>query len=80
LSQPELKVILNGYTDASGSTEYNRMVSESRASAVKMYFAGKEVNPTRITVVGHGAQNFVAGNESEEGRRMNRRVEINILK
>ena len=80
LSQPEWKVILNGYTDASGSTEYNRMVSESRASAVKMYFAGKEVNPTRITVVGHGAQNFVAGNESEEGRRMNRRVEINILK
>jgi outer membrane protein OmpA-like peptidoglycan-associated protein len=45
-----------------------------------MYFAGKEVNPTRISVVGHGAQNFVAGNESEEGRRMNRRVEINILK
>lgn len=79
LSQPELKVILNGYTDSSGPAEYNQMISESRASAIKMYFAGKEVNPARITVVGHGSQNFAASNASEEGRRMNRRVEINIL-
>lgn len=79
LSRPELKVVLNGYTDASGSADYNRMISESRASTVKMYFAGKEVNPTRMTIVGHGAKNFAAGNDSEEGRRMNRRVEINLV-
>jgi outer membrane protein OmpA-like peptidoglycan-associated protein len=79
LKRPELKVVLNGYTDASGSADYNRMISESRASTVKMYFAGKEVNPMRMTIVGHGAQNFAAGNDSEEGRRMNRRVEINLV-
>lgn len=79
LSRPELKVVLDGYSDASGSADYNRMISESRASTVKMYFAGKEVHPTRMTIVGHGAQKFAAGNDSEEGRRMNRRVEIHLV-
>lgn len=76
--QPDLKLILNGYADASGSGEYNRMISESRAAAVKMYFAGKGVDPGRMTVVGHGARNFAAGNASEQGRQMNRRVEIEL--
>ena len=79
IKKPRFKMILNGYSDSSGSMDYNRMISESRASTVKMYFAGKEVNPTRMTIVGHGAQNFAAGNDSEEGRRMNRRVEIHLV-
>jgi len=79
LSRPELKVILNGYTDASGSTDYNRMIAESRASTVKMYFAGKDINPMRMSIVSHGAQKFVGSNATEEGRRLNRRVEINLV-
>jgi outer membrane protein OmpA-like peptidoglycan-associated protein len=39
--KPGLKLILNGYSDSSGSMEYNRMISESRASTVKLYLAGK---------------------------------------
>jgi outer membrane protein OmpA-like peptidoglycan-associated protein len=76
IKKPDLKLTLNGYTDSSGSAGYNRMISESRASTVKMFFAGKGVDPSRITVVGHGAKNFAASNASEEGRQMNRRVEI----
>jgi outer membrane protein OmpA-like peptidoglycan-associated protein len=75
----ELKLILNGYADASGSRDHNRIISESRAAAVKMYFAGKGVDPARITVVGHGAKNFAASNASEEGRQKNRRVEIELI-
>ena len=78
IRQPDLKASLNGYSDASGSTEYNRMISESRASSVKMYLVGKGVDPLRISVVGHGMKDFAASNASEEGQRLNRRVEITI--
>ena len=78
IRQPGLKVSLNGYSDVSGSTDYNRMISESRASSVKMYLVGKGVDPLRISVVGHGMKEFAASNASEEGQRLNRRVEIAI--
>jgi outer membrane protein OmpA-like peptidoglycan-associated protein len=80
IKQPGLRLILNGYSDSSGSMDYNRMISEGRASTVKMYFAGKGVEPARITVVGHGAKDFAASNASEEGRQMNRRVEISLVR
>jgi outer membrane protein OmpA-like peptidoglycan-associated protein len=75
---PEAKLILSGYTDAVGSTDYNLMIAESRASAVKFYLVGKGVDPLRITVVGKGGMDFVSGNDTEEGRNLNRRVEIYI--
>ena len=78
--QPEARLTLNGYTDSIGSNEYNLMIAAGRASSVKLYFVAKGVNPLRITVVGKGAMNFVATNESEEGRSLNRRVEIQIDK
>jgi outer membrane protein OmpA-like peptidoglycan-associated protein len=56
IRQSDLRLTLNGYSDSSGSTDYNRMISESRASSVKMYLAGKGVNPLRISVVGHGVK------------------------
>jgi outer membrane protein OmpA-like peptidoglycan-associated protein len=76
--QPDLRLTLNGYADPSGPTDYNRMISESRASTVKMYLVGKGVDPLRISVIGHGAKDFVASNASQEGQRQNRRVEIHI--
>jgi len=78
IGEPDLKLTLNGYSDSSGSTDYNRMISESRASTVKMYLVGKGVDPLRIAVIGHGAKDFAASNASQEGQRQNRRVEINI--
>jgi len=76
--QPELRLILNGYTDSVGSTDYNVMIAEGRASSIKLYLVAKGVNPLQITVVGKGARDFVATNDSEEGRSLNRRVEIQI--
>jgi OOP family OmpA-OmpF porin len=76
--QLEARLTLNGYTDSIGSTDYNLMVAASRASAVKLYLVAKGVNPLRITVVGKGARDFAASNDSEEGRSLNRRVEIQI--
>jgi outer membrane protein OmpA-like peptidoglycan-associated protein len=76
--QPQARLLLAGYTDSIGSSDYNVMIAESRASSVKFYLVAKGVDPLRIVVVGKGARDFVATNDSEEGRRLNRRVEIQI--
>jgi OOP family OmpA-OmpF porin len=76
--QPEARLTLNGYTDATGSTDYNRMIAASRGSSVKLYLVAKGINSLQITVAGKGAKDFVATNDSEEGRGLNRRVEIQI--
>jgi outer membrane protein OmpA-like peptidoglycan-associated protein len=78
IQQPEMRLILNGYTDSVGSSDYNLMIAESRASSVKLYLVAKGINPLQITVAGKGARDFVATNDSEEGRSLNRRVEIQI--
>ena len=75
---PEARLILNGYSDSVGSSDYNLMIAESRASSVKLYLVGKGINPQRISVVNKGAKDFIASNDNEEGRSLNRRVEIQI--
>jgi outer membrane protein OmpA-like peptidoglycan-associated protein len=75
---PEATLVLNGYSDSYGAASYNQMVSEIRANAVKSYLVGKGIGPARIVALGHGAQRFIASNKTREGRRMNRRVEIQI--
>jgi outer membrane protein OmpA-like peptidoglycan-associated protein len=72
------RLTLNGYTDSWGKTSYNQMVSELRANAVKSYLVGKGVDPSRMTTVGHGAAGAIASNRTPEGRKFNRRVEIEI--
>jgi outer membrane protein OmpA-like peptidoglycan-associated protein len=73
---PDAVVKLNGYTDAPGDPDYNRMISEVRASAIKFYLIGKGILSENIEVNGYGARDFVATNSTAEGRNRNRRVEI----
>jgi general secretion pathway protein A len=67
---------LRGYTDNSGAIGYNESVSRFRASAVKSYLIGKGVIADNIIVFAMGSVDPIASNESFEGRRKNRRVEI----
>ncbi len=76
--RPEARLTLAGFTDSVGASEYNLMIAESRASTVKLYLVAKGIDPLKVTVVGKGASGFVAGNDSEKGRSLNRRVEISI--
>jgi outer membrane protein OmpA-like peptidoglycan-associated protein len=74
----ETAITINGYSDSLGSTAYNNMISEIRANAVKSYLIAKGVSPARMTAFGHGSQKFIGSNKTEQGRRLNRRVEIEL--
>jgi outer membrane protein OmpA-like peptidoglycan-associated protein len=54
------------------------MISEIRANAVKSYLIAKGIAPARMTAFGHGSQKFIGSNKTEQGRRLNRRVEIEL--
>ena len=76
INYPETNIKLKGYTDDSGTYGYNVHISEIRANAVKNYLISKGLNPLRIEVFGLGPANLLASKETLEGRRLNRRVEI----
>lgn len=72
----DIQAKVTGYTDAVGNLHYNLKVSEFRANIVKIYLVGKGVNAERITSLGMGPANPIDSNDTLEGRRRNRRVEI----
>ena len=79
IKDPNAEITLNGYSDSTGSASYNEMISEIRANAVKSYLVGKGVEPSRILAFGHGSQKTIASNRTADGRRLNRRVEIELV-
>lgn len=70
------KVEIAGHTDGLGSEEFNQGLSEQRAASVKAYLAERGVAAERISVVGYGESRPRGSNDTVEGRRLNRRVEI----
>ena len=77
-NRTDIQAKITGYTDAVGNLRYNLKVSEFRANIVKIYLVGKGVAADRISSVGMGPANPIATNETLEGRRRNRRVEIEL--
>jgi outer membrane protein OmpA-like peptidoglycan-associated protein len=72
-------VILKGYTDSRGSPESNVKLSTKRVEFLKTLMVEKYyMKPERIKAKGFGNTNPVASNETSEGRRLNRRVEIHL--
>jgi OOP family OmpA-OmpF porin len=77
VGQPRLRV--DGYTDSQGSASYNQALSDHRAQAVAYWFIARGIDPARVTAKGHGEASPVASNSTEEGRQLNRRVEVTLL-
>ncbi len=73
------KVEVAGHTDAVGDEAYNRHLSEQRAESVKDYLVKLGVAAERISVVGYGEVQPRSTNDTVEGRRLNRRVEIRAI-
>ena len=76
----DIKLDISGYTDNIGTTPANRTLSEKRANRVKGILVSLGVEPERIKVYGRGETNFVASNQTAEGRAKNRRIEIVFYK
>lgn len=75
---PDTNIQIYGYTDSTGTAEYNLKLSEQRAASVKAYLAGKGLLSSRFTTTGLGIADPIATNDTPEGRSQNRRVEFAI--
>ncbi len=76
----DLSITINGHTDAVGSADYNELLSAERARNVAQYLIDLGLAENRISWVGYGGARPVATNETELGRKQNRRVEFVITK
>lgn len=77
---PLIKVEISGHTDNVGSLPYNRQLSEKRALSVYDHLVKQEISPKRLVVKGYGPDRPIATNDTEEGRRQNRRIEFKLVK
>jgi len=67
-----------GHTDNVGGADFNRQLSQRRASAVAQYLTGKGVSEQRLITAAGGEDHPIASNSSEQGRAANRRVEVTL--
>ncbi len=72
-------ILINGYTDNTGTDGINEKLSKQRADSAQSMLARFEVQKTRMYTWGLGMSNPIGDNNTEEGRRRNRRVEFIIL-
>lgn len=77
---PRVDIEIAGYTSSEGDAAFNKELSLRRVESCKKYLAGKGIAGDRISTVGYGPENPVADNSTEEGRKLNRRVEMKILR
>jgi OOP family OmpA-OmpF porin len=73
---PNVMVSVEGHTDSIGTDAYNMGLSDRRASAVLGALVDRGVSGSRLTAVGYGESQPIASNETDEGRALNRRVEL----
>jgi len=70
-------VVIEGHTDSTGSSTLNEHLSQQRAEAVRQYLVANGTLPeANIVAVGYGATRPLAPNETEEGRAINRRIDV----
>ncbi|HAN78744.1 MAG TPA: hypothetical protein DCQ31_13770 [Bacteroidales bacterium] len=83
---PEAIIEVGGYADSRGSEEYNRKLTEYRASSVKAFLIGKGVRSEQLVINGYGKANPVANNANDDGSlneeamKYNRRIEFKVIR
>lgn len=76
---PNSLIDVYGHTDSTGSDQYNQALSQRRAQTVADYLIMRGVSGSRIRSQGYGETMPIATNDTEQGRALNRRVEIKIV-
>jgi outer membrane protein OmpA-like peptidoglycan-associated protein len=76
---PAAEISIEGHTDSMGDDDSNKELSQKRSDAIRTYLvANLGINPSRILAMGYGETKPIASNDTNEGRAMNRRVDVVI--
>lgn len=78
-ARPTLRIKIEGHTDSAGEENYNLQLSRRRAESVKKYMMRRGIESDRLFTIGYGESKPTASNDTDEGRRLNRRTEFIIL-
>jgi outer membrane protein OmpA-like peptidoglycan-associated protein len=78
LENQDIKAKIIGHTDNVGNANSNLLLSQNRAESVKTFLVSLGVNSNRIKAIGKGSTEPKASNDTDEGRLMNRRVEVEL--
>ena len=76
---PDIKILLKGHTDNTGDPVKNVQLSEARVKTVKEYIIKQGISPYRVSGRGYGGNQPLYSNEAEETRKLNRRVEFEVV-
>lgn len=76
IAYPDIRVEIDGYTDSTGSLEFNQRLSQQRADSVRTYLSSQGVSSSALTTQGFGPSQPIASNDTAAGRQQNRRVEL----
>lgn len=79
-SQPEISMEISSHTDNIGSEENNKKLSKARAEVIFRYFVNHGISPDRLVIQWFGESRPIASNDTEDGRKKNRRVEFKIIR
>ncbi len=77
--QPQKKLRLTGHADSKGAADYNYALGMRRAEMVRHYFVGQGLDSTRIEVLSEGESHPLASNDTPEGQKENRVVEVKVV-
>ena len=76
---PKIRVEIRGFTDNVGKASSNIKLSQLRANSVRYWILNKGIDPNRVIAKGYGSQNPIADNSTDEGKRLNRRIEFSRI-
>ncbi|MEO5649099.1 MAG: OmpA family protein [Ginsengibacter sp.] len=76
---PNMKILISGYTDSVGKAADNLKLSAGRSLSVVNYLVSKGINNSRLSSKGFGADNPIADNTTEQGRALNRRTQLSVV-
>jgi outer membrane protein OmpA-like peptidoglycan-associated protein len=79
-NNPKLEIELAGHTDNQGNADSNLKLSQDRVKVVKEYLVNQGVEGRRVEIKAYGGSKPIASNASEETRKLNRRVEVTVMK
>ena len=79
INKHNFRVEISGHTDSSGDAKKNKVLSQQRADSVRDFLIQIGCNPEMLTAKGYGSSQPVADNTTEEGKQLNRRVELRFV-